>query len=51
MAELFHQGGSQFFDNRHLLKRQRALKKLPAVKAASQNEMSLQQGLGLSENI
>ncbi len=42
---------AELFDDRHLLKRKRALKKLAAVQAAAQNEMAFQQRAGIAENL
>jgi hypothetical protein len=42
---------SQFLHNWHLLKRQGALEVFAAVEAASENEMPLQQGAGLTKDL
>src|SRR5262249_13738620 len=42
---------AEFFDDGHLLKRERALKKLPAVKGAAENEMAFEQGACIAENL
>ena len=42
---------AEFFDDGHLLERQRALEKLPAVQTAAQNEMAFEQRAGVAENL
>lgn len=50
-AQLVGQRPAQPLNRRHFLKRQRALKKLPAPQSASQNKMPLQQGAGCPKMI
>ena len=45
------QGGPKFFDHRHLLQSQRALKELAAVQTAAQNKVTLQEGTGITKNL
>jgi hypothetical protein len=45
------QGRAEFFNDGHLLQGQGALEKLATVQSASQNEMALQQGAGITKNL
>ena len=49
--DLGRQRRAEFFDDGHLLEGQRALKKLPAVQPAAENEMAFEQRAGVAENL
>ena len=49
--EFCRQRRAEFFDNRHLLKRERALKELPAVQAAAEDKCPFEQCAGVAENL
>ncbi len=42
---------AEFFDDRHLLQRERALEELAAVQTAAQDEMAFEQRAGVAENL
>ena len=42
---------AEFFHDGHLLEREGALEKLPAVQSAAQNEMAFEQRAGIAKNL
>ena len=51
VADFADQRAPKFFDDGHLLERERALKVLAAVQTAAQNEMAFEQRAGVAENL
>jgi hypothetical protein len=49
--DLGRQRRAEFFDDGHLLEREGALEKLPAVQAAAQDEMAFEQRAAVAENL